>query len=476
MTTSGMKGLSLLASVFFAVCCHTVANAEEANAEEDSDLDRIPAITPAPSAPPSTDVGTADQHKVFWETAGAAAGFRSNLAAPLPAGSSRTNAEARSSIDLTAHQEWTDRLSATVSDRADLRLRDDLSLPSHQMIANNLRETYLTFEPLSRTYVEAGRINQRDGIALGFNPTDFFKTRSLVAQANADPSALRNNRLGTFMVRGQTLWDDGSMGVIAAPKLADAAPVSVTDDGGLSLHADRTNAANRLQLLVSQEVGDFSPQASLYHEDNRTCWGLNLSHPLGQSIIIYGEWAGGRQEGMMAEAIAFGKKTGTIPAMAATPGFANASATFRNDAAIGFSWTSSEKVTINLEYLEHQAGLSRRDWNAWFASGSTGNPATRGLLWYLRSYAADQQTLLSRRQIFLRADWTDAFVSNLELTAFAFVNPDDGSLLSQISANYDLSEHWSFGAFLSTRQGSTRTEQGSLPEENTITLQAVRYF
>jgi len=65
---------------------------------------------------------------------------------------------------------------------------------------------YLTWEPAASTYLEAGRINLRNGAALGFNPTDFLKTRTLVGQASLDPSAARQNRLGTAMVRGQKIW------------------------------------------------------------------------------------------------------------------------------------------------------------------------------------------------------------------------------------------------------------------------------
>jgi len=54
---------------------------------------------------------------------------------------------------------------------------------------------YASWEPLDRTYLDLGRINLKSGVALGFNPTDFFKTRAVVEPLSADPSVLREDRL-----------------------------------------------------------------------------------------------------------------------------------------------------------------------------------------------------------------------------------------------------------------------------------------
>jgi hypothetical protein len=62
------------------------------------------------------------------------------------------------------------------------------------------------------------------------------------------------------------------------------------------------------------------------------------------------------------------------------------------------------------------------------------------------------------------------------LTAFAFVNLADGSSLTQLSANYHLSDTWSFGAYATANLGTPRSERGSLPEAASGTLQVIRYF
>jgi hypothetical protein len=229
-------------------------------------------------------------------------------------------------------------------------------------------------------------------------------------------------------------------------------------------------------VSLSQDIGELSPQVLFYHEADRTRWGLNLSHPFGQSVIAYGEWAGGQQPSAIAEAVAFGKRTGTLPASAPVPASEDSASSFKNDLTLGASWSGSEKVTLNAEYHLHQAGLSRRDLRDWFASGAPGSPSSANEFWYVRSFAADQQNPLVRQQIFLRADWTDALVSHLELSAFAFVSLYDGSSQTQLAASYDLSDQWSMGLYASANLGGPRSEHGSLPQSTNLTMQVVRYF
>ena len=131
-----------------------------------------------------------------------------------------------------------------------------------------------------------------------------------------------------------------------------------------------------------------------------------------------------------------------------------------------------------MEYHYHQAGFSRRDWHNWFTIGSTERnlrPVTSEL-WFIRGYANDQQQPLTRQQLFLRANWTDAFVTKLDLTAFGFVNLYDGSSLAQVAASYYLSDAWTIGAFVSANFGGARSERGSTPQAGSVTFQLVRYF
>jgi hypothetical protein len=131
-----------------------------------------------------------------------------------------------------------------------------------------------------------------------------------------------------------------------------------------------------------------------------------------------------------------------------------------------------------VEYHYHQSGFSRQDWKNWFDTGaaSAGRTDIAGELWYVRGFANAEQQPLTRHQAFLRADWPDAFVPHLELTALAFVNLYDGSKLTQLSASYDLSDAWTFRAYISANIGGSRSERGSVPQAGSAILQLVRYF
>jgi hypothetical protein len=329
-------------------------------------------------------------------------------------------------------------------------------------------------EVAASTYLEAGRINLRNGVALGFNPTDFFKTRTLVGQASLDPSAARQNRLGTLMARGQKIWGRGSVSLAYAPKLYQPLALTNNDQTGIDPRLDATNAANRALGAISIDLGDWSWELMGYFERRRSKVGINLTRPLGAAVVAYAEWAGGAEGNLISRGFDYGQATGTLPpglpqVMPSETGMA-----FRHDLATGASWTIARKVTLNLEYHYHQAGFTHADWENWFDLGTS--PGTAPALWYLRAYANDQQEPVSRHQIFARLAWPKALTRNLELSAFALVNPLDQSTLAQAIASYYLSDAWTVAVFGSGHPGASRSERGSLPRFGSLILQLVLYL
>lgn len=453
-------------------------------AQQDSDLDRIPKslqsgptestpednITPSPPAPRT-------HGKYYAEDALTLSSERGGLIVPLPP-PAPSDWENRTSIDGTDQWTLTKALTANLSDRLNLTEEQGIDFPSQKVLRNDFREGYLTWEPLTRTYLEAGRINLRNGIALGFNPTDFFKTRTLLDQASLDPSVVREDRLGTLMLRGQTILSAGSVSVAFAPKLYAPTAINLGIPYGMSAKFDHTNAANRILGSVNFEAAGLSPQILLYREGSETLFGLNLSKPIGQSVVAYAEWAGGSQPNLIAQAVAYGMRTGTLPAESPLLPPASAANAFRSDLAVGASWTSAAKVTLNLEYHYHQAGLSPQQERDWFTIGASQPNVlpVAGELWYIRAFAGDQQQPWVQQQLFLRIDWADALIPHLELAAFALVNLYDGSTLTQLSANYYLSSAWSLGAYAGASAGGARSERGSYSQAASIILQVLRYF
>jgi hypothetical protein len=444
-----------------------------AQTAEDRDLDLIPQKLPDEESQASKKTPPERVHyKLYASNALTSAARREvdvPFQPPLP-----YDYQNRTSLDATLTWSAAPRLSLTLSDRADVIEQEGVPVWSGQTIRNALREGYVLWEPFTRAYLEAGRINVRNGTALGFNPTDFLRPRTLIGQASLDPSVLRLNRLGTVMIRAQKIWNSGSASVLYAPKLFSPSAIT-TDAIGIDPRIDATNAAHRGLAEVSSSFGDLSAQALVYLEPRRSKLGLNLTHPIGDSAIAYVEWTGGFEENLIARAIDYGRETGTLPAGATPPIPTDSSRAFRNDLAAGASWTIAASLTLNLEYHLHQGGLSRADWDHWFSAGLAA-PARAGELWYIRGYANDQLEPAAMHQIFVRVDWPKALVDHLEITGFAFVSLLDASILSQITASYYLSNAWTVGLSLGGNLGGARSERGSFPQAASGIVELILYL
>lgn len=465
----------------FAAWAEPPANPPAAPAsKENQDLELIP---PPPQATPGAAEKAAAQgggaQRLYAENAFTADSRRGDLLVPAPP-PPPFNWQERLFVD--AREQWSPGggVRFYLSDRLNLRAENDLSFPTQENVINDLRELYVSTEVAARTYLDAGRINMKSGVALGYNPTDYFKTRAVVEPLSADPTVLREDRLGTVMVRAERIWEAATLTAVFAPKLKDPSPIySNLDLPSFDPTLDRTNAANRALVKSSLNIApDFSPEILIYREGAITQLGANLTATLGQRVVAYLEWSGGRQAPLIARALAFGRETGTLPASAPDPFAGSTSANFQNQLAIGASCTLGRSVTLNLEYHGNTAGFSGADWNQWFALGS-GRSARDPLvqkLWYLREYALDQQQLTSRRALFLRADWVDAFVPKLELTALADADPHDGSALVQLSAQYYPADKWTVGGQLIGYLGSRHSDFGNLPVAGSVLVSVARYF
>jgi putative ABC transport system ATP-binding protein len=83
---------------------------------------------------------------------------------------------------------------------------------------------------------------------------------------------------------------------------------------------------------------------------------------------------------------------------------------------------------------------------------------------------------LARQSTFLRADWVDAFVPNLEITGFINTDLYDGSSLIQASADYYVSKVWTVGAQVNANVGTRQSDFGSLSQRVAALFKLARYF
>jgi hypothetical protein len=313
---------------------------------------------------------------------------------------------------------------------------------------NTLKELYLSWQFSPDQIVDVGRINTRYGVASGYNPTDYFRADAVRSAVSVNPSSLRNNRLGSVMLRGQTLWNGGSLTAIFSPKLeADASSAPFDVDLGA------TNHANRVLLAVSEQFSDaFNPQFLLYGEQGKSAqFGVDLTHLIGDATVAFVEWSGGQGASLYAQA--FGGP---------------ARETFRNRLATGLTYTTPNKVSITVEAEYDGAALDKSDWNA------LGRGPLPRYLQYRNSVQAVQE-LPTREAVFTYVSWQDAFVNHLDLTALARQDLLDQSRLTWMEARY----HWEHADVALQWQrygGKPWSDFGVLPGRATWQLVSTIYF
>ena len=454
--------------------------AEEVTADQDPDLDLIPQAAQQPKPAKSSPANPAGaSQRIYIEDAFSASSERGGLIVPAP-GPPPYNWQERLLLDVRKEWSLADSLGLAYSGRLNLRAENDISFPTHENVINDLRELYLGWHPSDTTFVDWGRINLKSGVAFGYNPTDYFRTRAVVEPLSADPTVLREDRLGTLMLRVQQLVQNGSLTAAFAPRLYAPSPIYTNLDlPSFDPMLDRTNAHDRFLVKGSVSLANnVSPEWLLYEENGRTRMGTNLALAFGQKTIGYLEWSGGRRDSLIDEALRYGRQTGTVPADAPSVLPQSSNPAFQNELAVGASYTTENRITFNLEYHLDQAGFTQRDWRNWFAAGrghSAYSPSAEQL-WYIRSYALDQQDPLPRHSLFARADWVDAFVPKLELTAFVNTDLYDGSGLLQVTADYYLSDIWTVGALATTNFGRAHSDFGSLPQAASFLVKVARYL
>ncbi len=437
----------------------------------DPDLDRLP-----PAAEQQPDVSSSVTSNLYVQSDLSLSALRDNLIVPLPP-PAPPRWEARLFLDARFNWELSDDLGFAYSGRLNLRSESGIPFPNHEDIRSDLREAYLTWQSGSGFFLELGRINLKSGVAEGFNPTDYFKTRAVVEPTSADPTVLREDRLGSAMLLAQAVWSAGSLTFAFAPKLASlSAPYLNTNLPSFDPMLDRTNARARVIVKTSVDVfEDFNPEFLFYDEGERPRLGLNVTKGFGHTIVGYLEWSGGNRADLADDAFTDGIRTGVLPPSSPIP-VSNVRG-FANDLAMGVSYSTKIGVNFDLEYDYHQAGFSSVEWRDWFdATKGSADPLLPGELWFIRGYTADQQEPMARNSLFLRADWRNALIRDLTLTGFVDSDLHDGSDVAQFTADYYLSRQWTVGALVDVYCGGRRSDFGSLPQSGIVLAKLTRYF
>jgi hypothetical protein len=324
------------------------------------------------------------------------------------------HAEQRLSLDgswqgaVTGGTGWqwrfADRLDAFGPDR----------LAGDQKAVNTLKDLFVGGPVGSALTLDLGRINTRYGVAYGWNPTDYFRTDAVRAVSSPDPASLRENRLGTVMLRGQHLWSDGSFTAILAPQLAEQANAD-----GASLDIGATNHSTRWLLGATQKLGaDFAPQVLLYGDDEQPGsprLGLNLTRLVGSACVAHLEASGGRVPSRLAVA----------------QGRAGEDLDWRGQVVAGATCTSPWNQSLTLEVQHDGEALDA----AGFRALAAGSP--QDLAAYVRESVRGLNPL-TRDQLFAQLRWTNAGIPQLDVSGYLSWSLADQSHSAWIEARY----HW----------------------------------
>ena len=422
-------------------------------------------------APPVRGADRSLSVKAFVDVAPQSNVWREPGVVPIPGSLDRSRWAGWSSLDARLDARPADGVSLILSDRLDQTYADSHS-PSTHDLRNTLREVYAGLSLTEEWFFDVGRINNKDGVATGFNPTDFFKKQAVLIRQNSDPAALRDVRLGVFMARVQRVWDGGAVTALVAPALVDGN--GALRDQVFNLGLDRTNRDNRFLLKGSlRVVEDWVPEVLLHLDGKHSpIFGANVTHGFGDRLVTWGEWSAGRRGDVVSEALAEGVRTSLFPSTTSAPIGHDGFQAIRHQGVLGGSLSFENKLTLTAEWHYNQQGLTPSEWHSWFGQSS----AKAALLWQMRSFAQDAGEPMSRNQVFSRADWTDFLIKDLEVSGFTVLNPADGSVFVQMEGAYYLDPRTTLGLRASTSLGAHTSEWGSVPQAYGVTARLVRYF
>ena len=350
----------------------------------------------------------------------------------------------RLSVDVRFDKTFAPGWRAVFADRLDVNRTDNVS---GDRDINTLKETYLSWQAQADQVLDLGRINVRNGVATGYNPTDYFRAGALRSIVSLDPASLRENRLGAAMLRGQKLWTSGSLTALYSPPLAQQ-----PSDSAFSPDFGATNQRARWQLALSQKLSDaLSPQWLLSGGAGQSPQlGLNLTALPNDATVVYLEWSGGRAASLASQAL-----------------LRPEDAVFRSRLSTGMTYTTPGNVSLTAEYQYNGAAPDQAGWDAL----RRGPPPAYGLY---RARVANLQDLSTRDNVFLYAVWQDALVKRFDLTAMVRYDVVDHSRLQWLEGRY----HWSrVDVALQTQlnTGVAGSDYGALPDRR-LWQALLRYY
>jgi hypothetical protein len=336
--------------------------------------------------------------------------------------------------------------------RAVVSARLDASRPQDASIDNpvfSLREAYLGWQGDAGALAwELGRVNLREGPGYGYNPTDFLRDHALRTISTQNPFTLRENRLGSVMLRGQRSWAGGSLSAVYAPRL-DSGP----SDESWSADLGATNARHRALVTLSTRWSEtLDSRLVVFKEDGAPLrMGASATALVSDTAVAHAEWSYGREPSLHARALGLPDDERG-----------------RHRAVAGLTVTTPTRLSLTAEAQYNGFALDRDGWRALQAAGV---PA---LATYYGTAVARQDNA-ARQAVLLYAVQRDLGLRNLDLTALARLNLTDRSRLLWLDLRYrmdraELALQWQGSG------GPRGAEYTVAPIRRSIALLLVGYF
>lgn len=314
----------------------------------------------------------------------------------------------RLSLDVQYEHALSAQWSVAFADRLDTSWLPD---GGGRHSINTLKEAYASWRPLDDAMLDVGRINVRNGVAIGYNPTDWFRRGAVRSVVSIDPASLKQNREGAEMVRAQKLWNGGSLTALYA-----------RDPG-------------RLLVAVTQKIGGLSPQFLAWREQSQPVqFGLNLTSLLNDATVAYVEWAGGRAPSLLGQT----------------------DRQWRDRLSTGLTYTTATKLSLTAEFHHNGAGAREDEWDRLRAGAPLHYAAYRARVQH-------EQDLPTRRALFFHALWQDAFMPQLDLAAMHSTDLADHSRRAWLELRYHAGRT-DFAVQWQRSDGRPLSNFGALPE------------
>ncbi|HEY1586097.1 MAG TPA: hypothetical protein VGH63_10455 [Polyangia bacterium] len=343
--------------------------------------------------------------------------------------------------DWRIHKAWriavSDRLyGAAPFDRAP-------NAPPYTSLLNNIRELSIGWHggTTDSIYIDVGRINVRNGVASGYNPTDFFKVGAVRTAISLDPSALQIDRLGTVMGMLHYINAAGAWTLAIVPPLNFWTD---TNDAWYSPALSRTNYTTALFAKYAPQLSErFSLDLLMFapiRSDLNPKLGVDASLLLANAWVMNAEWAVDRCTPL------------------AGPGDATPGPIWCHRVAANVVWTTPLGFELTIEGQYSSDALSLSAWRRW---RSVSGPALAPLGAIAAQRELEREPLV-QAGLFARLDWREPFAARgLHVSAFAQINPFDWSALAQLSIAWRIHDGWLIGQQTAAGVGAVATQFGS---------------